>query len=131
MIVVDTSAWVEFLRATGSPTNLAVRRALHADNPLGVVDVVRLELLAGAGNDAAVVTVSRLLARGVALPTLSPADHEQAAHLYRAARRSGRTVRSLLDCLVAAVALRLDAPVLARDRDFEALAAVSPLRLAV
>ena len=50
--------------------------------------------------------------------------------LYRATRRSGQTVRSLIDCLVAAVALRVDAPVLARDRDFEILAGVSRLRLA-
>lgn len=58
-------------------------------------------------------TVSRLLARGAALPTLSPGDHEYAASRYRAARRSGATVRSIIDCLVASVAVRLDAPVLA------------------
>lgn len=129
MIVVDTSAWVEYLRRTGSPENLALREALAQDEPVGVVDVVRLELLAGAGSDEQVVTLSRLLARGVAIPAWSPIDHDDAAALYRAARRSGRTVRSLVDCLVAAVALRLGAPVLARDRDFETLAAVSALRL--
>ncbi len=129
MIVVDTSAWVEYLRATGSPASTALKRALTAEDELGVVDVVRMELLAGAGSDEQVVTVSRLLARGTALPTLSPADHEYAASLYRAARRSGATVRSMIDCLVTAVAVRLDAPVLARDRDFEVLRQVCPLRL--
>ncbi len=102
---------------------------MTAEDELGVVDVVRMELLAGAGSDEQVVTVSRLLARGTALPTLSPADHEYAASLYRAARRSGATVRSMIDCLVTAVAVRLDAPVLARDRDFEVLRQVCPLRL--
>lgn len=38
-------------------------------------------------------------------------------------------MRSLLDCLIAAIALRLDAPLLARDRDFEALATISSLRM--
>ncbi len=130
MIVVDSSAWVEFLRRTGSPVNEALRTALDTGSVLGVVDVVRLEVLAGAATDEQIVTVSRLLARGRALPAVSPADHEHAAMLYRAARRSGQTVRSLIDCLVAAVALRVDAPVLARDRDFEVLAGVSGLRLA-
>ncbi|MCW2681432.1 MAG: domain nuclease [Frankiales bacterium] len=129
MIVVATSAWVEYLRKTGSPANRALQRALRADAELGVVDVVRMELLAGAGGDEQITTVARLLARGVALPSLSPGDHEYAASLYRAARRSGQTVRSMIDCLVASVAVRLDAPVLARDRDFEVLQEVCPLRL--
>ena len=60
LIVVDTSAWVEYLRATGSPANTALKRALTAEDELGVVDVVRMELLAGAGSDEQVVTVSRL-----------------------------------------------------------------------
>lgn len=129
MIVVDTSAWVEYLRRTGSPANKTLKEALDREDELGVVDVVRMELLAGAGSDEQVVTVSRLLARGVALPTLSPADHEYAASLYTAARRSGTTVRSMIDCMVASVAVRLDAPVLARDRDYEVLRQVCPLRL--
>ncbi len=129
LIVVDTSAWVEYLRKTGSPANTALKRAVEAEDQLGVVDVVRMELLAGAGSDEQIATVTRLLARGIALPTLSPGDHEYAASLYRAARRSGETVRSMIDCLVTAVAVRLDAPVLAQDRDFEVLRQVCPLRL--
>ncbi len=70
-----------------------------------------------------------MLARFTALPASSPADHDLAAALYRDVRRSGHAVRSLVDCLIGAVALRLDVPVLARDRDVELLAAVSSLRL--
>jgi hypothetical protein len=72
LIVVDTSAWVEDLRGTGSPANMALKRALSAEGELGVVHVVRMELLAGAGNDEQVGTAPRLLARGIALPTSSP-----------------------------------------------------------
>lgn len=72
---------------------------------------------------------SRLPARDIALPTLSPGDHEYSAGLYRAARRSGETVRSMTDCLVTAVAVRVDAPVLAQGRDFEVRRQVGPLRL--
>lgn len=69
-------------------------------------------------------------ARFEPLALTAPADHDLAASLYRRARAPGRTVRSLVDCLVAAAALRLDAPVLAQDRDYELLATVSDLRLA-
>ena len=130
MIVVYTSAWVEFLRATGSPADRALTAAVESGDELGVLDVVRLELLAGAGIEDRAQELRRLLARFSAVPTASPADHESAAALCRAARRSGETVRSLLDCLVAAAALRLGAPVLARDRDYPVLARISELRLA-
>lgn len=129
-MIVDTSAWVEYLRATGSRADRAVGRAIRTDALVHVVDVVRLELLAGAGSDEKAADLRRLLARFTAVPLSSPADHDLAASLYRSARATGETVRSLVDCLVAAVALRLDLPVLAQDRDYEVLTRVSPLLLA-
>lgn len=53
---------------------------------------------------------------------------EEAVDLYRRARRAGLTIRSSVDCLIAACALRHDLEVLHRDRDFSTLAAISPLR---
>lgn len=129
MILADTSAWVEFLRATGSEVDEAMTVAVRDPGALAVPDVVRLELLAGAGSEVEAEELARLLERFVAAPTLSPGDHDVAAGLYRSARRGGETVRSLVDCLVAAIALRLGLVVLARDRDFAALARVSDLRL--
>lgn len=130
MILIDTSAWVEFLRATGSSVDEQVAAAVAGRGRIGVVDVVKLELLAGARDEPAADDLMRLLARFTSLPTSSPADHELAARLHREARRAGKTIRSVLDCLIAAVALRLDVPVLARDRDYEVLADLSGLRLA-
>lgn len=129
MILVDTSAWMEYLRATGSAVDVRLSSAIADGDDLGVLDVVHLELLAGAGDEKRADELRRFLAHFHALPGSSPADHELGASLYRAARRAGETVRSLLDCLVAAAALRLDCDLLARDRDYEVLARVSALRL--
>lgn len=128
-MVADTSAWVEFLRATGSACQVRLTTAVRDGEQIVVLDVVLLELLCGAATELRASELRRFLAAFTAVPTASPADHELAAELYRTARRAGETIRSLLDCLVAAAALRLDLPVLARDRDFEVLARVSPLRL--
>lgn len=128
MIVVDTSAWVEFLRASGSTTHGLVAALVQSRQVL-VQDVVRLELLAGASGQAQAADLTRLLARFVPLPASSPADHELAASLYRRARRRGTTVRSLPDCLIAAMAVRVDAPLLARGGDFDVLARVCDLQL--
>jgi predicted nucleic acid-binding protein len=61
-------------------------------------------------------------------PSLGLSAFEEAANLYRLARRAGLTVRSSVDCLIAICAIRNDAEVIHRDRDFEALARISALR---
>ena len=70
---------------------------------------------------------SSLAARSI--PTV-PTDYEDAATWYRTCRRNGDTVRKLVDCLIAAVAIRADVELLHADADFEALARHTPLRLA-
>ena len=126
MILIDSSAWIEFLRDTGSPVCDRVDDLLTAD--VAVCDAVRMEVLAGARSDAHLADLRALLARATVLPT-TPGHYEQAAALYRAARASGLTVRRLVDCLIAAVAIDHGASILHADRDFEAIAEVSGLRL--
>lgn len=129
MILVDTSAWIEYLRKSGSPVAATVRRLIEAEGLLATTEVVRMELLAGARNGAEAQDLARLLAR-FELLALEPArDFDAAAHIYRTCRLRGDTLRSLSDCLVSAVALRYNAELLARDRDFEAVARHFPLRL--
>ncbi len=130
MTAVDTSAWIEFTRGTGSRAHLALRALVEQGAEIAVPDAVRMEVLAGARDAAQLAALHSLLARFTHVPASSPHDHDAAADLYRRARATGRTVRSVVDCLVAAVAIRLDVPLLAQDHDFEVLAAVSPLRLA-
>jgi predicted nucleic acid-binding protein len=126
VILVDTSAWVEFLRDTGSWQCQRVDELL--DQEFAITDAIRMELLAGARDDRHLHQLRGLAARATTLAT-SPADYEQAATLYRTCRRSGETVRKRVDCLIAAVALRHDAEVLHHDADFEVLARHTGLRI--
>lgn len=128
-VLVDTSAWVEYLRGTGSPYNSWVRDAIRAETPLGWTQPILYELTAGAGSSRRVEELRALLLRGPMIAVEGLQDWEDAAQLYRSARSRGLTVRSSIDCLIAAVALRTDSPVLALDRDFEALAQVCDLVL--
>ena len=128
MILVDTSAWIEFLRGTGSPTHLELRLLIDEEAPLATTDVVVMELLAGAGDEGRLRELRRFLLRFTHLPTDGLADYEMAAGIYRRCREEGATIRSPFGCLVAAVALRTDTPVLALDRDYEAIARHTPLR---
>ena len=119
MILIDTSAWVEFLRDTGSATCNRVDALL--DGEIAVCDAIRMEVLAGARDERHLQSLRRLLARATVIPT-EPADYDEAAALYRLCRRKGESVRRLIDCLIGSVALRAGVPVLHNDADFDALA---------
>ncbi len=126
MILVDTSAWIEFLRDTGSPVCQRVDDLLATE--IATCDVVRMEVLAGARDEQHLQQLRRLLARASTLPT-EPVDYDAAAALYRTCRQRGRSVRKLIDCLIAAVAIRGNVPVLHRDADFDILAQHTPLQV--
>ena len=128
MILLDTSAWIEYLRATGSEVNVRVRAAL-LDGGIAVTDPVVMEVLAGARSEEDLRRLSALLGRCAAQPCVS-ADYRVAAEIRRACRVSGASVRNSLDCLIAAVAIRRGIPLLHADRDFETIANHSALELA-
>ncbi len=128
-VIVDTSAWVEYLRDTGSPVHLALRDAVATGRHVATPAPAAMELLAGCRSEGAAAKLARLLARFEVLDTAGLADFEDAALIQRICRRRGSTVRSMVDCLVAAAALRTGRPVLAQDRDFAAIARYAGLEL--
>jgi predicted nucleic acid-binding protein len=125
MILVDTSAWVEFLRDTGNPVCMRVDELL--DDDIATCHPVHMEVLAGARDESHLNELRGLLARASLLPTRAR-DYEAAAALYRTCRRGGESVRKLVDCLIAAVAIRADSPVLHSDSDFDVLSRYTALR---
>ena len=60
---------------------------------------------------------------------MQSSDYYDAAALYRRCRRQGETVRKLADCLIAAVAIRAEIPILHNDRDFDTLARHTELQV--
>lgn len=126
MILVDSSAWIEFLRGTGSPVCDEVDRLLDAD--LAITDPILMEVLAGAQDERHLRQLRGLLGRA-RMVSCGPPDFEAAALLYRRCRQRGETVRRLIDCLIAAVAIRETVAILHADADFEALARHTELTL--
>ena len=126
MILIDTSAWVEFLRNTGSPVCDLVDELLAHE--IAICDAIRMEVLAGARDESHLTSLRRLVARATMIPTRTT-DYDDAAALYRRCRRQGETIRKLIDCLIAAVAIRADLPILHSDVDFGALARHTELRI--
>ena len=103
-------------------------REAIAGREVVVTDPILLEVMAGARRDSAAALQRLLVAQRV--EGLTPRlDWLDAAAIYRELRRRGETLRSQVDALIAAVAIRLDVPVLHRDRDFDTIARHTPLRI--
>lgn len=124
MILADTSAWVEFDRATGSRVDERLAALIAQEGALAVTEPVLMEVLAGARDEDRAHDLRRLLLR-CALLTFDPAaDFEGAARIYRRCRAAAITPRGLIDCMVAAVAARHGATLLAADADLDRIARV-------
>lgn len=124
MILADTSAWVEYDRATGSPVDRRLTELIAADGPVAVTEPVIMEVLAGARSDAREADLRRLLLRFHLYRFDPAADFDSAARIYRRCRQAGITPRGLVDCMIAAVAWRHHATLLTCDADLDRVARV-------
>jgi len=126
-MIVDTSAWIEFLRASDSAVDRRLRRALRDAEEVWVPEVVYREVLQGASNLSSFYELQELLDSMPAYVSADPWEMSRnAALLYARCRWQGFTVRSPNDCLIAACAIEADQPLLAQDRDFAAIARIEP-----
>lgn len=129
MILIDTSALIEFLNRTGSPADTAIEGLIANNSDVAIADIVLTEVLQGIRNEG---EYSEVLASLTSLPILSLKEHNsyiKAANIYRNCRSKGLTVRSTVDLLIAQTAIEHDAELLHNDRDFTAIASVSTLKL--
>lgn len=128
MTLVDTSAWVDWLRGTESPTALAVDALLGAGETPATCEPILFELVVGTTSPQERRTIQRLVTASRLLTVGAPGTWEAAAATYRTCRDGGETIRSMADCLIAAVAMREDVEILHRDTDYAALARHVPIR---
>jgi len=124
VIIADTSAWVEYDRATGSAADHRLTELIAGEGPVAVTEPVIMEVLAGARSDAREADLRRLLLRFHLCRFDPAADFDGAARIYRRCRQAGITPRGLTDCMIAAVAWRNQATLLACDRDLDRVARV-------
>ncbi len=127
MLIADTSAWIEYLNGTGSAGCVRLRKAI-SDREVVVVEPVLLEVTAGARKDA--VSRTQRLLEAQHLEALAPKlDWIDAATIYRELRWRGVTIRSQMDALITAIAIRLALPILHADRDFGSIAQHTSLQI--
>ena len=128
MIFVDTSVWIDFVRGVDSTEAAFLESSISRDEDLCICGVILTELYQGIRSEHQYQYVKRLLAPLLYLP-MPKIVYEQAAEIYRTARKQGKTIRNTIDCIIAACAIMHKVPLLQKDRDFLTIKSVSGLNL--
>ncbi len=126
MILVDTSIWIDVFRDASGVKRGVLLDAL-GDDEVALCRFCQLELLQGCRNEKEWDLLKSYLDHQDYLEASVP-TWEGAARIYFDLRRIGRTVRSPIDCCIAQLSLENDVTLFHRDRDFEEVARVRPLR---
>lgn len=125
MVLVDTSVWIEVFRKSA---RVELESLVDFDDVVTCLPVIQ-EVLQGFDSEPAFMRAREsMLALPIVESPLGVDVHLQSVDLYRSARRAGFTVRSSVDCVIAACAIRHQLEVLHHDRDFDSIARISPLR---
>jgi len=126
VVLVDTSIWIEVFR---KPAKVQLEQIVEVDGIVTCLPVIQ-EVLQGFDSEHAFLRARQSM---LAFPIVeSPVGRDvflQAADLYRSARRAGFTIRSMVDCLIGACAIRNQLEVLHCDRDFDVIAKIAPLKV--
>lgn len=125
MFLVDTSVWVDFLRATDTPQVGVLKELLDDEAAVGIAPIILQEILQGADSEQRFEKWRKYFsALWLFVPKDPVESHVAAARLYGACRQAGKTPRSSNDCLIAQIAIEHALILLHNDKDFDAIASV-------
>jgi predicted nucleic acid-binding protein len=131
MIVVDTSVLIAFLKGARTPAAARFAQIEEDEIPFAIPVICLQELLQGARDGREWRTLDEYLSSQRLLMAEEPLDlHREAARIFFDGRRRGLTIRSTVDCLIAAQTLRVGGTLLHDDDDFDHIAKIRPLKTA-
>jgi len=119
--IVDATVWIDFFRGKNTPKTEMLQHMLNAGEDICICGVILTEVLQGIRENADYKAVASRFEAFVFLP-MHHSTFVNSAQLYRTLRRRGTTIRNAVDCMIAAVAIEHDIPILHHDRDFDPLA---------
>lgn len=120
MILVDTTVWIDFFanRTTSQVTTLI--NQIENNNELCLCGIVLAEILQGIKNSNEYHQVEEIL-NSLLFLDMTKDTFVLSAEIYRKLRAKGITIRKTLDCMIAAIAIENNIPLLHNDRDFDSI----------
>ncbi|GAB4365193.1 MAG: PIN domain nuclease [Deltaproteobacteria bacterium] len=128
ILLVDTSVWIDFFAGRETVQTKVFKEAVDGEADVALTEMILAEVLQGVPSDREFARLRRDLASFLLLRPGSEETYVHAAKLYRTGRKRGVTIRSLIDCLIAAIAMEHGAVILHRDRDYERISGYAPLK---
>lgn len=128
MILIDTSAFIEFLNRTGSPIDTEIEYLITNNEEIAFADIIITEILQGIKDDKEYNEVKKSLLSFPIYSLKGINSYIKAAELYRKCRGKGLTVRSTIDLLISQIVLENNLSLLHNDKDFESIASVSDIK---
>ena len=127
MVIVDTTVWIDFLKGRATAPVAKLEALLAEETDIFTTGLIVQEVLSGIKTNDERVNVRKELDRFiVVMPTIG--THVEAADIFDSCRKKGYTIRSAVDCLIAALALEYDLTILEKDRDYTHISRVFPLK---
>jgi predicted nucleic acid-binding protein len=129
LILIDTSAFIEFLNHTGSAYDKEIEDLIRSDKGIAIADITVTEILQGIKNDKEFNEIQRSLLAFPVYALKNTGSYIAAAELYRKCRKKGLTVRSTIDVLISQIALENNLFLFHNDKDFDNIAKVCALKI--
>jgi predicted nucleic acid-binding protein len=120
-VLVDTSAWVDFFNGFPSREHAALAKLIAGEEELCTCGIVISEVFQGLRREKGRSQIEKRFREMVFLEPVGIHSYLRAAEIFRSLRNRGVTVRSTIDCILAAIAEENDCAILARDRDMESI----------
>ena len=117
MVLIDTTVWINFFSANLNPHVKTLEKLIIDREDICVCGVVLTEVLQGIRDDSEFKKTQSLFFNLIFLP-MPYSVYLRSAEIYRTLRRKGITIRKSVDCMIAAVALEYEIPILHNDKDF-------------
>jgi predicted nucleic acid-binding protein len=118
MVLVDTTAWIDFFAARSSPHVAALESLIERREDICICGIILTEVLQGIRKDSEFQKTRDLFNNLIFLPMHYPV-FLRSANIFRKLRSKGITIRKSLDCMIASVAIENDIPLLHNDKDFQ------------
>ena len=125
-VLVDSTVWIDFLRATETEQTLKLETLINDGDEICCCGFVFAEVLQGIRDEKEYLATKQHL-QCLAYLDSDRSTFELGATIYRELRRNAITIRNSIDCWIAAVVLQNGVSFLENDRDFKFIDLYFPL----
>lgn len=129
MVLIDTSAFIDFLNRTGSAFDKEVECLIVNEEDVAIADIALTEILQGIRDDKEYEEIKISLLSFHVYSLKDNNSYIAAAELYRKCRKKGITLRSTVDLLIAQIAIENDLTLMHNDKDFDDIKNVSGMKI--